>query len=122
MPIGLAPKGSTLRMLGRSTPTAPTAPRHPRMIGESRLRAPSTSRRPVEPMRHDADDASMAGVDVNRGAKRAREARAALGLDPAAPLACLLSVVEEDARLPVVVCAMPDGVAGACFRTDTGAV
>jgi Zn-dependent peptidase ImmA (M78 family) len=85
------------------------------MIGESRLRAPSTSRRPVEPMRHDA-------VDVNRGAKRAREARAALGLDPAAPLACLLSVVEEDARLPVVVCAMPDGVAGACFRTDTGAV
>jgi len=80
------------------------------------------ARRRVEPMRHDADDANMAGVDVNRGAKRAREARAALGLDPAAPLACLLSVVEERARLPVVVCAMPERVAGACFRKGADAV
>jgi Subtilase family len=36
--IGRAPKGHTLRMLGRSPLTAPTAPRHPRMIGGSRLR------------------------------------------------------------------------------------
>ncbi len=55
----------------------------------------------------------MAGVDSNRGAKRAREARAALGLDPAAPLADILDVVE--AQKPVIVAAMPDGVAGACF-------
>src|SRR5215218_7036564 len=47
MPIGLAPKGSTLRMLGRSTPTAPTAPRHPRMIGESRLRPRNGVGRPL---------------------------------------------------------------------------
>ncbi|HET6548226.1 MAG TPA: ImmA/IrrE family metallo-endopeptidase [Solirubrobacter sp.] len=51
-------------------------------------------------------------MDTNRGAKRAREARAALGLDPGAPLECLLSVVEE--RFPVVVAALPDAVAGAC--------
>ena len=37
------------------------------------------------------------GEDSNRGAKRAREARAALGLDPAAPLECLLSTVEQRA-------------------------
>ncbi len=50
----------------------------------------------------------------NRGAKRAREARAELGLDPAAPLACLLDCVEERAGHRVVVTRMPDGVAGAC--------
>jgi len=64
----------------------------------------------------------MASQDANRGAKRAREARAALGLDPAAPLPCLLTVVEEAAGVPVVVCAMPDGVAGACYRGGAGAV
>ncbi len=55
----------------------------------------------------------MAGVDSNRGAKRAREARAALGLDPTAPLADILDIVE--AQKPVIVAAMPDSVAGACF-------
>lgn len=50
----------------------------------------------------------------NRGAKRAREARAKLGLDAAAPLACLLDVVEERAGHRVVVTRMPEGVAGAC--------
>ncbi len=50
----------------------------------------------------------------NRGAKRAREARAKLGLDPAAPLPCLLDCVEERAGLRVVVAALPDHVAGAC--------
>lgn len=58
----------------------------------------------------------MASLDSNRGAKRAREARAALGLDPAAPLACLLTVVEERARLPVIVARLPAEVAGACWR------
>jgi IrrE N-terminal-like domain len=54
----------------------------------------------------------MASLDSNRGAKRAREARAALGLDPAAPLDDILDVVEE--QRPVIVATMPDGVAGAC--------
>jgi hypothetical protein len=54
----------------------------------------------------------VGSLDSNRGAKRAREARAALGLDPGAPLHCLLSVVES--RFPVVAAALPDGVAGAC--------
>jgi hypothetical protein len=54
----------------------------------------------------------MAGLDTNRGAKRAREARVALGLDPAAPLEDVLDVVE--ARVPVIVAALPEGVAGAC--------
>jgi Zn-dependent peptidase ImmA (M78 family) len=64
----------------------------------------------------------MAGIDVNRGAKRAREARAALGLEPAAPLACILDVVEDRARLPVVVTALPGEVAGACFHDGDRAV
>ena len=53
----------------------------------------------------------MAGLDTNRGAKRAREAREALGLDAGAPLECVLSAVEG--RCDVVVCALPEGVAGA---------
>jgi Zn-dependent peptidase ImmA (M78 family) len=65
----------------------------------------------------------MPGIHSNRGAKRAREARAALGLDPAAPLRCLLTVVEQRAGLPVVVSgALPEDVAGACYRDDAGAV
>jgi Zn-dependent peptidase ImmA (M78 family) len=64
----------------------------------------------------------MAGLHANRGAKRAREARAALGLDPAAPLPDVLTVVEERAGRPVVVAALPDEVAGACFRDAGGAV
>jgi Zn-dependent peptidase ImmA (M78 family) len=65
----------------------------------------------------------MPGVDANRGAKRAREARVELGLDPAQPVRCLLSVVEDRAALPVVVSAgMPRDVAGACWRHPDGAV
>jgi Zn-dependent peptidase ImmA (M78 family) len=64
----------------------------------------------------------MSGLDRNRGAKRAREARTALGLLPDAPLECLLGVVEERARLPVVVGRLPEGVAGVCHRQDDGAV
>lgn len=54
----------------------------------------------------------------NRGAKRARAARAEFGLDPAAPLDCLLDVVEERAGLPVVIGRLAPGVFGAC--TDIG--
>ena len=54
----------------------------------------------------------MAGLDSNRGAKRAREARQALGLDVTAPLEDLLDVVE--AQKPVIVAALPEDVAGAC--------
>ncbi|HEV2753427.1 MAG TPA: ImmA/IrrE family metallo-endopeptidase [Solirubrobacteraceae bacterium] len=64
----------------------------------------------------------MAGLDSNRGAKRAREARRALDLDPVAPLACLLSVVEQQAALPVVVARLPKDVAGACFRSGDATV
>ena len=64
----------------------------------------------------------MAGLDANRGAKRAREAREALGLDPAGRLGCLLDVVERRAGLPVVVARLPDGVAGACVPLGAGRV
>jgi Zn-dependent peptidase ImmA (M78 family) len=64
----------------------------------------------------------MASIDGNRGAKRAREARVALGLDPAAPLRCLLTVVEERAGHPVVVTALPGEIGGACFNDGDGAV
>lgn len=58
----------------------------------------------------------MAGLDSNRGAKRAREARQALGLNAGAPVDCLLTVVEERAAVPVVVAALPGDLAGACYR------
>jgi hypothetical protein len=61
----------------------------------------------------------VAGEDANRGAKRAREARKDLGLDAAAPLACVLDVVEQRVGLPVVVAALPDGLAGACVPLGT---
>jgi Zn-dependent peptidase ImmA (M78 family) len=59
----------------------------------------------------------MPGKDTNTGAKRAREARDALGLDAAAPLGCLLATV-EDAGIPVIVARMPMGLAGCCWRQD----
>jgi Zn-dependent peptidase ImmA (M78 family) len=62
---------------------------------------------------------AVAGEDANRGAKRAREARKDLGLDAAAPLACVLDVVEQRVGLPVVVAALPDGLAGACVPLGT---
>jgi Zn-dependent peptidase ImmA (M78 family) len=60
----------------------------------------------------------MAGIDTNRGAKRAREARAALGLDPGAPLECLLTVVEDRVGVPVIVRAMPENVAGCLWHRE----
>lgn len=50
----------------------------------------------------------------NRGAKRAREAREALKLDPVAPVPCLLDCVEKHADFRVVVASLAPGVAGAC--------
>jgi hypothetical protein len=58
----------------------------------------------------------MASRDTNIGAKRARETRLLLSLDPGAPLGCVLTVVERDLGLPVVIAALPQGVAGCCWR------
>ena len=64
----------------------------------------------------------MAGIDANRGAKRARQAREALGLPAVEPLPCLLTAVEEAARLPVVVRRWSEDIAGACARGAGGVV
>lgn len=58
----------------------------------------------------------MPSQDSNKGAKRAREARQALGIDSAAPLNDLLTTVERDVGLPVVIRAMDDEVAGAYWH------
>lgn len=54
----------------------------------------------------------MGGLHSNRGAKRAREARAALELAPDAPLDCVLTAVEERAQVPAVFLALEAEVAG----------
>lgn len=58
----------------------------------------------------------MPGLDTNIGAKRARELRAELGLGPGEPAACLLTTVEDELGIPVVVAALPEGIAGCCWR------
>jgi Zn-dependent peptidase ImmA (M78 family) len=58
----------------------------------------------------------MPSKHSNRGAKRAREAREALGIEPAPPLADLLTTVERTAGVPVMVRPMPDDVAGAYWH------
>lgn len=58
----------------------------------------------------------MASKDTNVGAKRARQTREALELDPAAPLDCVLTLVETALELPVVIAALPTGIAGCCWR------
>ena len=64
----------------------------------------------------------MPGKDTNTGAKRAREARERLGLDDASPVPCIVGVVEERAELPVIVGALPDGLAGALWRNGVGSI
>jgi Zn-dependent peptidase ImmA (M78 family) len=64
----------------------------------------------------------MPGYDTNFGAKRAREARERLGLDAAAPVPCVVTLVEEGAGLPVVVANLPPEVAGALWRDGDGAI
>jgi Zn-dependent peptidase ImmA (M78 family) len=77
----------------------------------------------VSPSPHaDLKPLAMPSKDSHSGAKRAREARSAMGLDAKTRLGCLLTVVEERARLPVVVTGLPDDVAGACYRDGGGAV
>ena len=58
----------------------------------------------------------MPGRDTNIGAKRAREARGELALTDDAPATCLLTRVEQDLGIPVVVAALPAGIAGCCWR------
>lgn len=65
---------------------------------------------------------AMAGKDTNIGAKRAREMRDELELDRAAPLSCVLDLVVELLAVPVVVAGLPDGVAGACWRSGDDTV
>src|SRR5215210_1050256 len=57
----------------------------------------------------------MPGLHTNVGAKRARETRAALGLEQGAPVD-VLEVAEQRAGVPVVVARLPDAVAGCCWR------
>lgn len=58
----------------------------------------------------------MAGKDTNIGAKRARETRRELGLDAGSPVRCLLTAVEGQLEIPVVIAPLPDGIAGCCWR------
>jgi Zn-dependent peptidase ImmA (M78 family) len=58
----------------------------------------------------------VAGKDTNIGAKRARETRGELGIGPTEPVKCILTTVERDLGLPVVIAALPDGIAGCCWR------
>ena len=56
--------------------------------------------------------AAVGGLHFNRGAKRARDARAALALSPDTPLDCILTIVEERAEVPAVFLALDAEVAG----------
>jgi Zn-dependent peptidase ImmA (M78 family) len=58
----------------------------------------------------------LAGKDTNIGAKRARETRQELGLEAGSPVPCLLTAVEDQLRIPVVIASLPDGIAGCCWR------
>jgi Zn-dependent peptidase ImmA (M78 family) len=64
----------------------------------------------------------VAGKDTNTGAKRARELREELGLGADEPVGCLLEAVEDRLGLPVVIAALPDGVAGCCWRDGDAVV
>ena len=58
----------------------------------------------------------MASKDTNTGAKRARETRSDLGLSAGEPLECLLTLVEQQLGLPVVIAALPQPIAGCCWH------
>jgi Zn-dependent peptidase ImmA (M78 family) len=64
----------------------------------------------------------MPGKDTNIGAKRALQARERFGLDDVSPVLCVLTLVEEQARLPVAIGALPDDIAGALYRNGAGAL
>jgi Zn-dependent peptidase ImmA (M78 family) len=65
---------------------------------------------------------AVAGKHTNIGSKRARETRAELGVGPTAPIGCLLSVVEGRLGVPVALVALPDGIAGCCWRQGADVV
>jgi Zn-dependent peptidase ImmA (M78 family) len=69
-----------------------------------------------------SDHDRVAGRHSNTGAKRARETRAELGLDPAAPLRCILSIVEGELGIPVALAALPEQIAGCCWRDGAATV
>jgi len=58
----------------------------------------------------------MPSEDTNVGAKRARLTREGLDLDSAAPLDCVLTLIDAALGLPVVIAALPAGIAGCCWR------
>jgi Zn-dependent peptidase ImmA (M78 family) len=58
----------------------------------------------------------LAGKDTNTGAKRARQLRSTLGLSAESPIMCILSAVESDVGLPVIIAELPEGIAGCCWR------
>ncbi len=62
----------------------------------------------------------MPGIDTNRGAKRAREARVRWDLGDRAPLPCIVTVAERHGRVPVIVAALPRACAGACVPAGPG--
>jgi hypothetical protein len=64
----------------------------------------------------------VAGLDANRGAKRAREARKALGLDPAGRLDASWTSSSSGPGCRSWSRACPDGVAGACVPVGAGRV
>jgi Zn-dependent peptidase ImmA (M78 family) len=59
----------------------------------------------------------MASLDSNRGAKRAREAREALGLAPDERIECVVELVEQRGGVPVFVLELPEEVSGA-YKPD----
>lgn len=59
----------------------------------------------------------MASKDTNTGAKRARETRECAGLSEDAPLGCLLTFVEDRMQVPVAIVALPESIAGCCWRS-----
>lgn len=66
--------------------------------------------------------AVVAGKDTNIGAKRAREAREELGLDATASIPCILTTIEVTAGTPVVLCDLPETIAGCITPTPTGPI
>jgi Zn-dependent peptidase ImmA (M78 family) len=64
----------------------------------------------------------VASKDSNIGFKRARELREELGMEADEPISCLLTTVEEDLGIPVVVADLPQDVAGTCWQGEDGRV
>jgi Zn-dependent peptidase ImmA (M78 family) len=59
---------------------------------------------------------------VDAARRRARESRSELGLGRDDPVSCILTAVERDGRVPVVVAPLTEETAGCCAPLDGGAV